>query len=70
MTAEHQNYPVYTAFLTVKKIYIYIVNALTDFAETLVHAFFTSGLEFCNLVLYGLPGYLIELLTESSECRC
>ena len=39
MTAEHQNYPVYTAFLTVKKkifiymyIYIYLVNALTDFA--------------------------------------
>ena len=33
-------------------------------AESVVHAFITSMLDFCNSVLYGLPCYLIERLQK------
>ena len=37
-------------------------------AETLVHAFISSKLDFCNALLYGLPQYLIDRLQYVQNC--
>ena len=34
----------------------------SDAAQTLVHAFIASNLDYCNSLFYGMPKYLIEKL--------
>ena len=39
-----------------------------DNAETLVHAFISSKLDFCNALLYGLPQLVIDMLQYVQNC--
>ena len=39
-----------------------------DNAETLVHAFISSKLDFCNALLYGLPQSVIDRLQYVQNC--
>ena len=51
-----------TAFYHLRNI-AKIRNCLSqDNAETLVHAFISSKLDFCNVLLYGLPQSVIDKL--------
>ena len=46
-----------------------IRNCLSqDDAETLVHAFISSKLNFCNALLYGLPKSVIDKLQYVQNC--
>ena len=46
-----------------KSAFYHLRKYLTiDAAQLLVHALVTSKLDYCNLLLYGLPQYLIEQL--------
>ena len=46
-----------------------IRNSLSqDNAETLVHAFISSQLDFCNALLYGLPQSVIDRLQYVQNC--
>ena len=40
-----------------------------DITATLVHAFVTCHLDYCNSILYGLPAYQIAKI-QSPKCRC
>ena len=57
-----------TAFYHLRNI-AKIRNCLSqDNAETLVHAFISSELDFCNARLYGLPQSLIDRLQYVQNC--
>ena len=60
-----------TAFYQIRNI-AKIRNCLSqDNAETLVHAFISSELDFCNALLYGLPQCVIDKLQYVQNCmRC
>ena len=46
-----------------------LVNCLSqDNAETLVHAFISSELDFCNALLYGLPQSVVDRLQYVQNC--
>ena len=46
-----------------------IRNCLSqDNAETLVHAFISSELDFCNALVYGLPQLVIDRLRYVQNC--
>ena len=57
-----------TAFYHLRNI-AKIRNYLSqDNAETLVHAFISSKLDFCNALLYGLPQSVIDRLQHVQNC--
>ena len=57
-----------TAFYHLRNI-AKIRNCLSqDNAETLVHAFISSKLDFCNALLYGLPQSVIDRLQYVQNC--
>ena len=57
-----------TAFYHLQNI-AKIRNCLSqDNAETLVHAFISSKLDFCNALLYGLPQSVIDRLQYVQNC--
>ena len=57
-----------TAFYHLRNI-AKIRNCLSqDNAETLVHAFISSKLDFCNALLYGLPQSVIDRLQYVKNC--
>ena len=57
-----------TAFYHLRNI-AKIRNCLSqDNAETLVHAFISSKLDFCNALLYGLPQSVIDRLRYVQNC--
>ena len=57
-----------TAFYHLRNI-VKIRNYLSqDNAETLVHAFISSKLDFCNALLYGLPQSVIDKLQYVQNC--
>ena len=57
-----------TAFYHLRNI-AKIRNYLSqDNAETLVHAFISSKLDFCNALLYGLPQSVIDRLQYVQNC--
>ena len=60
-----------TAFYHLRNI-AKIRNCLSqDNSETLVHAFISSKLDFCNALLYGLPQSVIDKLQYVQNCmRC
>ncbi len=58
--ANHVTKVCQTGYLQLRKIY-QIRKYLTDSAcESIVHAFVTSRIDYCNSLLNGLPDYLIE----------
>ena len=57
-----------TAFYHLRNI-AKIRNCLSqDNAETLVHAFISSKLDFCDALLYGLPQSIIDRLQYVQNC--
>ena len=55
----------YAQFFQLKRIRTYVDN---DNLQTIIHAFITSKLDYCNSVLYGLPEYQINKLQKVQNC--
>lgn len=41
----------------------------TETTKTLVHAFVTSKVDYCNSLLYGVPKYLLQRLQRVLNCK-
>jgi hypothetical protein len=67
----HVNGVVSAAFFHLRNIASINDHLTQEAAQTLVHAYVTNKLDYCNSVLYGLPDYLIEKLqyVQNSAAR-
>ena len=52
---DHISHTVKTAFLKIREISYYPRFLTTSTTKTLIHAYITSHLDYCNGLLYGLP---------------
>ena len=59
---KHVNNVVRSAFLKIREISFYRPYLTKEAARTLVHAYVTNRIDYCNSLLYGLPDYLIKKL--------
>ncbi|XP_076841983.1 uncharacterized protein LOC143486075 [Brachyhypopomus gauderio] len=57
---SHINHVVKTSFFHLRNIARLRSTLPTSAAETLVHAFITSRLDYCNSILYGLPSSVLQ----------
>ncbi len=69
--STHVSNVVSAAFFHLKNIASIYDHLTHDAVQTLVHAYVTNKLDYCNSVLYGLPNYLITKLqyVQTSAAR-
>uniref|UniRef100_A0A3B1IDG0 Reverse transcriptase domain-containing protein n=1 Tax=Astyanax mexicanus TaxID=7994 RepID=A0A3B1IDG0_ASTMX len=68
---SHINHIVKTSFFHLRNIARLRPTLPTPAAETLIHAFITSRLDYCNSILYGLPSTALQKLqyVQNSAAR-
>ena len=65
---EHVNFICKIAFLELRRIGTVRHYLILDATEILVVSFVLSRIDYCNFLLVGLPGYLIQKLQRDQNC--
>ena len=63
--APHVNHMAQMAFLKIREISYFRRYLTDDSTKTVVHAYITSKLDYCNSLLFGLPDALISKLQSA-----